>query len=152
MPSDRPALPRRRAQGSVLRRMVVFSTPAALLVSVVTAVVAWAVAGEGAAVSALAGGALGTGVFLAGLLAIAGVVAGPVSTSMAGAFAVLVLQLVLAGALLWVLSRTEWAQMLPLGIAFLAAGLAFQAGVVTGYAGSRRLVFGEDEPAKEVRE
>lgn len=147
MPPARPSRDRR----AVLRRMVTFAVLPALVVSLVAAVAAWAVRGEWSALSALLGGLLGAGVFLAGLLGIAGVVAGPAAASMAGAFAVLVLQLVVAGAVLFLISRLAWADMLSLGVAFLASGLAFQVGVVTGYAGARRLTFGEDPEAGGLR-
>lgn len=143
MPASRSPGPRRRAAGSVRRRMVTFSLLPALVVTLVVGVVAWGVRDEWAGLSALVGGVLGVGIFLAGLIGITGVLAGPAYASMAGAFALLALQIVVGFAILYLLSRISWVDMLPLGLGFLAAGLAFQVGVVAGYAGSRQLVFGD---------
>lgn len=148
MSATRSSRPRpRRAPGSVRRRMVTFALVPGLLVTLVAGVVAWAVRDEWAGISALVGGSLSVALFLAGLLGITGVLAGPASASMAGAFALLSLQIIAGFAVLYALSRVGWVDMLPLGLGFLAAGLAFQIGVVTGYAGSRQLVFGEPDVA-----
>lgn len=144
MSASRSSRPRpRRATGSVRRRMVTFALLPGLLVTLLSGVIAWFVRDEWAALSALIGGSLGVGIFLAGLLGITGVLAGPAYASMAGAFALLSLQIVAGFAVLYVLSRVDWVDMLPLSLGFLAGGLAFQIGVVTGYLGSRQLAFGE---------
>lgn len=157
MPATRSPRPRRLARGSVRRRMLTYALLPGLVVTLVAGVVAWAVRDEWAGLSALVGGALGVGIFVAGLVGITGVLAGPASASMAGAFALLGLQIVVGFAVLYLLSRVSWVDMLPLGLGFLAAGLAFQVGVVVGYAGSRQLAFGDpassegDSGAREVR-
>ncbi|USQ75703.1 hypothetical protein [Ornithinimicrobium cryptoxanthini] len=146
MSASRSSRPRpRRAPGSVRRRMVIFALVPGLLVTLLSGVIAWSVRDGEAALSALIGGSLGVGIFLAGLLGITGVLAGPASASMAGAFALLSLQIIVGFAVLYALSRVDWVEMLPLGLGFLAAGLAFQVGVVLGYTGSRQLAFGELE-------
>lgn len=146
MPASRSPRPRpRRVPGSVRRRMVTYSLLPGLLVTLVAGVVAWAVRDEWAGLSALVGGTLGVGIFLAGLVGITGVVAGPAYATMAGAFALLGLQLVVGFVVLYLISRVSWIDMLPLGLGFLAAGMAFQVGTLVGYAGSRQLVFGEDD-------
>ena len=146
MPASRSPRPRpRRVPGSVRRRMVTYSLLPGLLVTLVAGVVAWAVRDEWAGLSALVGGTLGVGIFLAGLVGITGVVAGPAYATMAGAFALLGLQLVVGFVVLYLISRVSWIDMLPLGLGFLAAGMAFQVGTRVGYAGSRQLVFGEDD-------
>ncbi|WP_256842193.1 hypothetical protein [Ornithinimicrobium cryptoxanthini] len=146
MSASRSSRPRpRRAPGSVRRRMVTFALVPGLLVTLLSGVIAWSVRDGEAALSALIGGSLGVGIFLAGLLGITGVLAGPASASMAGAFALLSLQIIVGFAVLYALSRVDWVEMLPLGLGFLAAGLAFQVGVVLGYTGSRQLAFGELE-------
>lgn len=148
MPASRSPRPRpRRASGSVRRRMVTFALLPGLVVTLVAGVVAWAVRDEWAGISALIGGGIGVSIFLAGLIGITGVVAGPAYATMAGAFALLGLQIVVGFAVLYLLSRVGWVDMLPLGLGFLAAGLAFQIGTVVGYTGSRQLVFGEDDAA-----
>lgn len=154
MSASRSSRPRpRRAPGSVRRRMVIIALVPALLVTVVSGVIAWAVRDEWAGISALVGGSLGVGLFLAGLLGITGVLAGPASASMAGALALLGLQLVVGFMALYLLSRLGWVQMLPLGLGFLAGGAAFQIGTIVGYTGSRQLVFGDegDSGRPEVR-
>ena len=148
MPASRSPRPRpRRASGSVRRRMVTFALLPGLVVTLVAGVVAWAVRDEWAGISALIGGGIGVSIFLAGLIGITGVVAGPAYATMAGAFALLGLQIVVGFAVLYLLSRVGWVDMLPLGLGFLAAGLAFQIGTVVGYTGSGQLVFGEDDAA-----
>lgn len=146
MPDRRPVTPRRRrASGSVRQRMIGFALIPGLLAAVLAGVVAWAVRDEWAGISALLGGAIGVGIFLAGLVGIIGVVAGPAYATMAGAFALLALQIVLGFAVLYLLSRVSWVDMLPLGLGFLAAGMVFQIGTVVGYTGSRQLVFGGED-------
>jgi len=127
--------------------MVTFALLPGLVVTLVAGVVAWAVRDEWAGISALIGGGIGVSIFLAGLIGITGVVAGPAYATMAGAFALLGLQIVVGFAVLYLLSRVGWVDMLPLGLGFLAAGLAFQIGTVVGYTGSGQLVFGEDDAA-----
>ncbi|QDO89676.1 hypothetical protein FNH13_16140 [Ornithinimicrobium ciconiae] len=146
MPASRTAQPRpRRAPGSVRQRMIGFALVPGLLAALVAGVVAWAVRDEWAGISALLGGTIGVGIFLAGLVGITAVVAGPAYASMAGAFALLGLQIIVGFAVLYLLSRVSWVQMLPLGLGFLAAGLVFQIGTVVGYAGARQLVFGAED-------
>lgn len=159
MPTSRSPRPRRRrVPGSVRSRMVTFALLPGLVVTLLAGVIAWAVRDEWAGLSALIGGGLGVSIFLAGLVGITGVVAGPAYATMAGAFALLGLQIVVGFAVLYLLSRIDSIQMLPLGLGFLAAGLAFQIGTLVGYAGSRQLVFGGavggtegDSGAREVR-
>ena len=133
--------------------MVTFSLLPGLVVTLLAGVIAWAVWDEWAGLSALLGGGIGVSIFLAGLVGITGVVAGPAYATMAGAFALLGLQIIVGFAVLYLLSRVGWIDMLPLGIGFLAAGMAFQVGTVVGYTGSRQLVFGDegDSTAREVR-
>lgn len=146
MPVSRASAPRpRRAPGSVRRRMVGYALVPGLVATLLAGVVGWAVRDEWAGISALIGGALGVSIFLAGLVGITGVVAGPAYASMAGAFALLGLQIIVGFAVLYLLSRVSWTQMLPLGLGFLGAGLVFQVGTVVGYVGSRQLVFGGDD-------
>lgn len=153
MPSSRRSRPRPgRAVGSVRRRMVTFGLLPGLVVTVLAGVIAWALRDEWAGISALIGGGIGVSIFLAGLIGITGVVAGPAYATMAGAFALLGLQIVVGFAVLYLLSRVGWVDMLPLGLGFLAAGMAFQVGTVVGYTGSRQLVFGgDDSRSGEVR-
>ncbi len=153
-----PSRSPRRASGSVRRRMVSFALIPGLTVAVLAGVVGWALWDLQTGLSALVGGSLGVGIFLAGLVGITGIVAGPASLSMAGAFALLGLQIVIGFVVLYLLSRLGWVQMLPLCLGFLAAGMTFQVGVVTGYTGSRQLVFGgaaadpgDDASAGQVR-
>lgn len=154
MSATRSSQPRRRrAPGSVRRRMVTFSLLPGLVVTLLAGVIAWALRGEWAGLSALLGGSLGVSIFLAGLIGITGVVAGPAYATMAGAFALLGLQVIVGFAVLFLLSRVGWVDMLPLGLGFLAAGMAFQVGTVVGYTGSRQLVFGgqSDSTPDEVQ-
>ena len=145
MPASRSSRPRApRVPGSVRRRMITFSLLPGLVVTLLVGVIAWAVRDELAGLSALIGGSIGVGIFLAGLVGITGVVAGPAYATMAGAFALLTLQIVVGFAVLYLLSRVDWIDMLPLGLGFLAAGLAFQVGTIVGYTGSRQLAFGDD--------
>lgn len=154
MPASRSLKPRpRRVRGSVRRRMVTFALLPGLVVTLLAGVIAWVLRDEWAGISALLGGAIGVGIFLAGLVGIIGVVAGPAYATMAGAFALLALQIVLGFAVLYLLSRVSWVDMLPLGLGFLAAGMVFQIGTVVGYTGSRQLVFGGEDASgpEEVR-
>lgn len=140
-----PRSPRPRARRAVRPRMVTFALLPALVVTLLAGVGGWVLRDEWAGVSALLGGLLSIAIFLAGLVGIIGVLAGPAYASMAGAFALLGLQLVVGFVVLYLLSRVDWVQMLPLAVGFLAAGMAFQVGVIAGYAGSRQLVFGDAE-------
>lgn len=123
-----------------MRQMVVWSVPSSLVVALTAALVAGLLAGGSAGWSALLGGVLSLLVFAAGLLAIRAVLAGPAALSMAGAFAVLVAQLVLTAVVLAVVLSQGWADVVPLAVGFLLAGLVFQAGIVVGYLRSRQLV------------
>ena len=86
-------------------------------------------------------------VFSVGLWAIKAVLGGPVGAAMAGAFAVLIVQLVIVAMIIVVLAKTDWVDLMILGVGFLVTGIVFQIGVVLGYVRSRRLVF--DEPATD---
>lgn len=153
MPSQSSPDPRRRrARGSVTSRMGRFAVLPGLVVTLVAGAVAWALRGEWSGLSALVGGSLGVGIFLAGLVGISAVVAGPAAASMAGAFTLLACQLVVGFLVLYLLSRLSWTDMLSLGVTFLAAGLTFQVGAITGYAGARQLVFGDERADDSGRE
>ena len=154
MPGSRSPQPRRRrVPGSVRRRMVTFSLLPGLVVTLLGGVIAWALRDEWAGLSALIGGGIGVSIFLAGLIGITGVVAGPAYDTMARAVALLGLPIIRGSAVLSLLSRSGWIELLPLGVGFLAAGMAFQVGTVVGYTGSRQLVFGgeSDSSPGEVR-
>lgn len=130
---------------SPMAQMAVWSVVPGLTVTVLAALVAWAVTDGGAGLSALLGGLLSVGVFAAGLFAIRGVLAGPSGLSMAGAFGVLILQLAVTAAVLLLLVQLSWVHLLLLGMVFIAVGLVFQVGALVGYLRSRMLVF---EPAQ----
>lgn len=130
----------RPARTSVLpavRPMLLGGLLPALPVVVLVPLLAWAAAGGWAAVSALVGAVVSVVVFALGVVGIRGVLAGPTATTMAGAFAVFVVQLVLLGAVIWSLGQTTWLQIVPLAVGFLVAGLVFQAGLVVGYLRTR---------------
>lgn len=97
----------------------------------------WAAAGGWAAVSALLGVVVSAAVFVLGVVGIRGVLAGPTTTTMAGAFGVFVLQMAVLAVTIWALAQTSWLQVLPLVVAFVLTGLVFQAGLVVGYLRSR---------------
>ncbi|WP_153396665.1 hypothetical protein [Ornithinicoccus halotolerans] len=139
MPATSPLETDARRHGA-MRQMVVWSVPAALVVALAVALVAGLLVGATAGWSALLGGVLSLLVFAAGLLAIRAVLAGPAALSMAGAFAVLVAQLVLTAVVLAVVFSQGWADVVPLAVGFLLAGLVFQVGVIVGYLRSRQLV------------
>lgn len=109
------------------------TAPLVVLVPLLT----WAAAGSWAAVSALLGAVISVVVFVLGVVGIRGVLAGPTAATMAGAFGVFVLQLALLAAVIWSLGQTTWLEVVPLAIAFILAGLVFQAGLVVGYLRSR---------------
>src|SRR5690606_15008842 len=72
------------------------------------------------------------------------VLAGPAGMSMAGAFAVLVAQLVLMAMILVLLVQAAWVDLPVLAICLVITGLVFQVGVVLGYFRARALLFGAD--------
>ncbi len=129
-PARTPGLP-------AVRPMLLGGLLPALPVVVLVPLLAWAAAGGWAAVSALVGAVVSVVVFALGVVGIRGVLAGPTATTMAGAFAVFVVQLVLLGAVIWSLGQTTWLQIVPLAVGFLVAGLVFQAGLVVGYLRTR---------------
>jgi hypothetical protein len=118
---------------SMLRGGLLASLPLIVLVPLLC----WAAAGGWAALSALLGGVVSFAVFALGVIGIRGVLAGPTTTTMAGAFGVFVLQMAALAAVIWSLGQTSWMQVLPLVVAFVLVGLAFQAGLVVGYLRSR---------------
>ncbi len=129
--------PPRAAARTPLRSMLVGGLVPALPVLVLLPLLAWAAAGHWAAVSALLGAVISLAVFVLGVVGIRGVLAGPTATTMAGAFAVFVLQMVVLAAVIWSLGQTTWLQVVPLAIGFIVVGLVFQAGLVVGYLRSR---------------
>lgn len=150
MTSHASSTPKPGVGTSALSQMVLWSLPLGLLVALTTGVVAWAVRGEAAALSAVAGGVLGLIVFGLGLVAIRGVLSGPAALSMAGAFAVLVGQLALTAVSLVVLLQISAIDFPMAAVGFLVAGLVFQVGVILGYLRSRQLAFGSDVPEPET--
>lgn len=120
-----------------LRSMLLGGVVASLPVVVVAPLLAWAAAGGWAAVSALLGGVVSVVIFVLGIVGIRGVLAGPTTTTMAGAFGVFVLQLAVLAVILWSLAQTTWLQVTALVIVFVVVGLVFQAGLVVGYLRSR---------------
>ena len=129
--------PARTSALPAVRPMLLGGLLPALPVVVLVPLLAWAAAGGWAAVSALVGAVVSVVVFALGVVGIRGVLAGPTATTMAGAFAVFVVQLVLLGAVIWSLGQTTWLQIVPLAVGFLVAGLVFQAGLVVGYLRTR---------------
>lgn len=140
-----PAPPSGRRQ-SPMRQMVLWSLPLATLVALAGGVVAGALRGAEAGWSGLIGGVLGVLVFAAGLFAIRLVLAGPAGMSMAGAFAVLIAQLVVMAMILVLLVQADWVDLPVLAICLVISGLVFQVGVVLGYLRARALLFGADGP------
>ena len=130
-----------------MRSMALFSAPLAALVALASGVLFWGMQDAQAGISALIGGVLALMVFSVGLWAIKAVLGGPVGAAMAGAFAVLIVQLVIVAMIIVVLAKTDWVDLMILGVGFLVTGIVFQIGVVLGYVRSRRLVF--DEPATD---
>lgn len=114
---------------SMLRGGVLACLPLVVLVPLL----AWAAAGGWAAVSALLGAVLSVVVFALGVVGIRGVLAGPTTTTMAGAFGVFLVQMAALAAVIWALGQTTWLQVVPLVIAFVLVGLVFQAGLVFGF-------------------
>lgn len=129
-PARTPGLP-------AVRPMLLGGLFPALPVVVLVPLLAWAAAGGWAAVSALVGAVVSVVVFALGVVGIRGVLAGPTATTMAGAFAVFVVQLLVLAAVIWSLGQTTWLQIVPLAVGFLVAGLVFQAGLVVGYLRTR---------------
>lgn len=126
-----------RAARTPLRSMLLGGMAPTLPVLALVPLLTWAAAGGWAAVSALLGGVISLAVFVLGVLGIRGVLAGPTASTMAGAFGVFVLQMAVLAAVIWALAQTTWMQVLPLVVAFIITGLAFQAGLVIGYLRAR---------------
>lgn len=120
-----------------LRSMLVGGLVPTLPLVVVVPLLTWAAAGEWAAVSALLGAVISIVVFVLGVVGIRGVLAGPTASTMAGAFGVFVLQMVVLAAVIWSLAQTTWLEVVPLAIAFVIVGLVFQAGLVVGFLRAR---------------
>lgn len=119
------------------RTMMLVGLVAGVPVGVLVPLLTWAAVDSWGAVSAVVGSALSLVVFALGVIGIRGVLAGPTASTMAGAFGVFVLQMVALGAVIWALAQTTWLQIVPLGVAFVLVGLAFQGGLVIGYLRSR---------------
>lgn len=127
----------RRAARTPVRSMLLGGLlPVAPLV-VLAPLLSWAAAGGWAAVSALLGVVISAAVFVLGVLGIRGVLSGPTTTTMAGAFGVFVVQMAVLAVVIWALAQTTWLQVLPLVVAFVVTGLVFQVGLVVGYLRSR---------------
>lgn len=129
--------PPRAAARTPLRSMLVGGLVPSAPVLVLLPLLTWAAAGPWAAVSALLGVVISLVVFVLGVVGIRGVLAGPTATTMAGAFGVFVLQLVVLAAVIWSLGQTTWLEVVPLAVGFIVVGLVFQAGLVVGYLRSR---------------
>lgn len=119
------------------RSMLLGGLVPSLPVVALAPLLAWAAAGGWAAVSALLGGVLSVVIFVLGVVGIQGVLNGPTTTTMAGAFGVFVLQMALLAVVVWSLAQTTWLQVTPLALVFVVVGLVFQAGLVVGYLRSR---------------
>lgn len=126
----------RRAR-TPLRSMLLGGLVPAVPVAALAPLLAWAAAGGWAAVSALLGGVVSLAIFVLGVVGIRGVLMGPTTTTMAGAFGVFVLQMAVLAVVVWSLAQTTWLQVTPLVLAFVVVGLVFQAGLVAGYLRSR---------------
>lgn len=126
----------RRAR-TPLRSMLLGGLVPAVPVAALAPLLAWAAAGGWAAVSALLGGVVSLAIFVLGVVGIRGVLMGPTTTTMAGAFGVFVLQMAVLAVVVWSLAQTTWLQVTPLVLAFVVVGLVFQAGLVVGYLRSR---------------
>lgn len=137
--ADAAAAPAQRTslRASPTRMMVLWSVALTLSLAVVAFLVTWLVADGRTASSVLIGAVLSVAVFGIGLVAIRGILAGPTQTTMAGAFLLFFFQLGLTAGALVILSRQSWIDMMALGAAFIAAGVVFQAGAVTGALRSR---------------
>ncbi len=133
MPPTAPTRAALTPTGSMLLGGLAPTVPTAVLVPLL----AWAAAGGWAAVSSLLGAVISVAVFVLGVVGIRGVLAGPTTTTMAGAFGVFVLQMAVLAAVIWSLGQTTWLQVVPLAVAFVIVGLVFQAGLVVGYLRSR---------------
>lgn len=102
----------------------------ALGVSALSGLVGWLVWGVPEGTSVLGGGVLALVVFALGVAAIRGLLSGPNRAVMAGAFAVLLLQMALIAGLLLLVVRLDQVSLPAFGAGFLMGGLAFQAGSV----------------------
>lgn len=120
-----------------LRSMLVGGLLPCVPVVILAPLLSWAAAGPYAGVSAALGAVLAVAIFVLGVVGIRGVLAGPTSTAMAGAFGVFILQMALLAVVIWALAQTTWLRVTPLVIAFVVAGLVFQLGLVVGYLRSR---------------
>lgn len=126
-----------RAAAPAVRSMMLHGIIPCLPLLVVVPLLAWAAAGEWAAVSALLGAVLGVVVFALGVVGIRGVFAGPTALTMMGAFAVFLLQMAALAVVIWALAQTTWLEVIPLAVGFIVLGLVFQTGLVIGYLRSR---------------
>lgn len=129
--------PAATASRPAARTMLVAGLAGSLPLVVVVPLLAWAAAGEWAGVSALIGAVLSVVVFALGVVGIRGVLAGPTASTMAGAFAVFVVQMAALAGVIWALGQTTWLVIVPLVVAFVLVGLVFQVGLVVGYLRSR---------------
>ena len=129
--------PAATASRPAARTMLVAGLAGSLPLVVVVPLLAWAAAGEWAGVSALVGAVLSVVVFALGVVGIRGVLAGPTASTMAGAFAVFVVQMAALAGVIWALGQTTWLVIVPLVVAFVLVGLVFQVGLVVGYLRSR---------------
>ncbi|OLT43453.1 hypothetical protein BJF86_01300 [Serinicoccus sp. CNJ-927] len=129
--------PAATASRPAARTMLVAGLAGSLPLVVVVPLLAWAAAGEWAGVSALIGAVLSVVVFALGVVGIRGVLAGPTASTMAGAFAVFVVQMAALAGVIWALGQTAWLVIVPLVVAFVLVGLGFQVGLVVGYLRSR---------------
>lgn len=125
---------------SPTRMMVLWSVVLTLAVTLIGTLIIWAATDVPTAASAFIGAVFSISIFAVGLVAIRGILAGPTQTTMAGAFFVLLIQLGITAGALVILSRQSWIDMVVLGIAFIAAGIVFQVGAVTGAMRARTTV------------
>lgn len=124
-----------------MRQMVLWSVPLSVGVALTIAAIAWLMVDAAAGLSGLIGGLLSVGVFAAGLFAIRVVLIAPAALSMAGAFAILIGQLLFTAVVLALTLQWDDAHGVALAIAFIVAGLVFQIGALLGYFRSRQLRF-----------
>lgn len=115
---------------SPTRLMLVLGSLPAAGVTVLGALLGWLVQGAAVGLSVLVGGVLALLIFALGAVAIRGLLNGPNQVVMAGAFGILLLQMVLIAGLLLLVVQVEWLSVPGLGIGFLLSGLVFQAGAV----------------------
>lgn len=133
--SQRPSL-----RYSPTRMIVLWSVGITGALAVLGFVVTWILADAATAAAVLLGAVLSIGVFAVGIIAIRGILAGPSQTTLAGAMLLLMLQLGITVAALVLASRFSSLDMTALGVAFVAAGIVFQIGAVTGALRSRSTV------------